>query len=136
GPGVNQEIFKPLGIKKELRQKFGLGQDWNIAFTVMRNQKRKLYPDLFDMFAGYLKYCVNKNMVDLAEKTYLYCNVSHPDVGYDIGKHIMRTGLTHKVLINYYCDSCKNFYPSFYSGEVMPCRFCRKPTAHPPNTHS
>jgi len=52
-PGANLDAFK-LRDKKTARQQVGLPDDIFIIGTVMRNQVRKLYPDLMEAFAKFL----------------------------------------------------------------------------------
>lgn len=132
-PGVNHEMYKPMD-KSLVRKYFGLSDDMNIIMTVMRNQKRKLFPDLIESFAEFLKYCVKNNNEELAQKTYLYLHTSYPDVGFDIGRHIMDKGVGHKVLCTYICEACKSYYPDFFQSELTSCKKCCKFAAHMPNT--
>lgn len=134
-PGVNPDIFKPLD-KKQLRQKYGLSQDMNLVLSVMRNQRRKLFPDLLDMFSLFLRKCDEQGRHELAQKTFLLLHTSYPDVGFDIPKHILRNGLSHKVIMTYFCKNCKIFYPDFFQSETTVCKRCRALAATMPNTQS
>lgn len=134
-PGVDHEVYKPMD-KKAIRQKFGIDEDAKIIMTVMRNQRRKLYPDLMEMFGEYLKHCISKGNEDLAKNSYLYLHTSYPDVGFDLSKYIMQYGIGHRVLCTYFCEACKNFYPSFFQTEIAFCQVCRRKAAHMPNTGS
>src|SRR6185503_13669091 len=53
--GVELETFTPVKNKAEHKKLFGLKDDTLIIGTVMRNQLRKLFPDLFEAFAEFLK---------------------------------------------------------------------------------
>ena len=55
----------------------GINPEWKVIGTVMRNQRRKLFPELFEAFGKYLKKTQDKN-------TYLYCHTSYPDNGWDL----------------------------------------------------
>ena len=132
-PGVDPNKFQEKD-KSQLRQKFGLHPDWNIVLTTMRNQRRKLFPDLFDAFNEYLDKCHQNNNEDLANKTFLYLHTSYPDVGFDIGRLLMEKGLSHKVLMTYKCAKCGAYYPSFFETEMTMCKSCENLAAHLPNT--
>jgi glycosyltransferase involved in cell wall biosynthesis len=132
-PGVNHEMYRPLD-KKKLREHFGLSPDANIIMSVMRNQRRKLFPDLIEAFSEYLKHCVKQGNAELAGNTYLYLHTSYPDVGFDIARHIMQNGVGHRVLTTYICQACKQYYVDFFQTELTCCRFCGARAAHMPNT--
>lgn len=134
-PGVNHDIFKPMD-KLSLRKKFGLDPNTMIVMTTMRNQRRKLFPDLIQAFEQYLRYCIEKGNPRLATNTYLYLHTSYPDVGFDIGRFIMQSGVGHRVLVTYKCDNCQKCFIDFFQTEITCCRHCGKLTAHMPNTQS
>ncbi len=124
-PGVNHEIFRPMD-GSSIRKSFGIPEDAYIIGTIMRNQKRKLFPDLLDMFKDYIHYCVSKGNEKLARNTYLYLHTSFPDVGYDISRLIMESGLGHRIYLTYSCEACGAFYPSFFKSEVAICNRCKQ----------
>jgi glycosyltransferase involved in cell wall biosynthesis len=132
-PGVDRDIFKKSD-KSLSRMKLGLKDDINIVLTVMRNQPRKLFPDLMYAFSKALDDWKNAGRDDIAEKTYLYLHTSYPDVGFDIGKDIIKYKLGSKVVMTYCCEYCKSFFASFFNGEVCTCNNCGNFTAHAPNT--
>ena len=132
-PGVNLDIFKPMS-KNEVRGILGIKEDINIVLTVMRNQPRKLFPDLMKAFHDAIQEWKLNGRKDLADSTYLYLHTSYPDVGFDIGKDIIKYKLGSKVIMTYCCNNCGNYFASFFSGEVCSCTKCGNYTAHPPNT--
>lgn len=99
-PGVNLNTLKPVADKKEHRKLHGIEDDAIIFGTVMRNQVRKLYPDLFHAFRIFIdKY------PELAKKAYLYCHVSYPDgAGWDIPYWLKYFNVEDKVLFSYFCS--------------------------------
>jgi glycosyltransferase involved in cell wall biosynthesis len=135
GPGVDHELFKPMD-KKLLRSRLSIPADANIIMTVMRNQRRKLYPDLIETFKEYLKYCAKRGDDKLASNTYLYLHTSYPDVGFDIARHIMQNGVGHRVLTTYVCQNCKTYYVDFFQTELTTCAKCGALAAHMPNTQN
>lgn len=132
-PGANTDLFRPLD-KSALRKRFGLSNDTNIIMSVMRNQPRKLFPDLIEMFREYIDFCRANGKSDLANKTYLYLHTSYPDIGFDIGRHIMQNGVGHRTFVSYICDRCKQFYPDYFQSEFTICRHCGALAVHMPST--
>lgn len=110
-PGV-QEVLKPTN-KKEHRQKMGLEEDAIIFGTVMRNQKRKLYAELFKSFELYLSKVDEKTR----QKSYLYIHTGYPDVGWDLPALIKEFNISSKVLFTYLCGKHKKPFISLYQGE-------------------
>ena len=132
-PGVDRNVFHKQN-KSAARQKLGLKDNINVALTVMRNQPRKLFPDIMYAFSKSLEAWKSSGRSDLADNTYLYLHTSYPDVGFDIGKDIIKYKLASKVIMTYCCETCKSFFASFFNGEVCTCNNCGNYTAHPPNT--
>lgn len=113
-PGCDSKI-QPLN-KDEVKKHFGLNGK-TIIGTVMRNQKRKLFPDLFEAFRKYLDKSNDAS-------TFLYCHTSYPDVGFNIPKLLLEQGLGSKVLFTYRCTKCKKFFPAFFQGVCTQCIHC------------
>ena len=132
-PGVDHELYKPMD-KIQCRRELGVPEDAHVITSVMRNQRRKLFPDLIETFADYLKYCIEKEDWDKANKTYLYLHTSYPDVGFDIGRHIIKNGVANRVLMTYYCRHCGNCYADFFRSEMTTCKRCGNLSAFAPNT--
>ena len=119
-----EEAFKPLSPEEKdtLRQRLGLPVDLKVLGTVMRNQRRKLYPELFEAFREYL------DMHDDG-KTVLYCHTSYPDRGWDIPALIKEYGLSSKVYFTYVCGTCAFAYPSLFQDAIAYCPQCKKQDA-------
>jgi glycosyltransferase involved in cell wall biosynthesis len=115
-PGKN-DIFKALN-KTNIKKNFGL-EDKIVIGTVMRNQKRKLFPDLFEGFRKFLDKTKRNDVV-------LYCHTSYPDVGWDLPKLLIQHGISSKVLFTYICKNCGLSFPLFYNDIVTPCLRCKK----------
>jgi glycosyltransferase involved in cell wall biosynthesis len=112
-------IFKPCPNKFAHRISMGINPEWNIIGTVMRNQRRKLFPDLFEMFGKYLKETGSTD-------TYLYCHTSYPDNGWDIPNLLVRNGIASKVLFTYACANCENIVVDKFSDTLMQCKKCKR----------
>lgn len=158
-PGIDLDFYKKMP-DGEARDVFHLSNSLFIFGTVMRNQKRKLFPDLFDAYNRLRKKWAGKQRIKkIKEKaksgktlskeeqqalriyhSVLYCHTSWPDLGWDLPKYIKMFNLHRHAIFTYLCDSCSAvfanwFIPSDQKGMVL-CRLCGKETAHMPNTHS
>lgn len=128
-PGAAFNIFKPVQNKKDHKGAYGFVDDINIVGTVMRNQARKLYPDLLEAFKTFIeKYPA------MGEKTFLYLHTAYPDSGWDIPYFLKRNNLGNKVLFTYVCPHCQYVFPSFFQDARTICRRCNNPSAILPNT--
>ena len=132
-PAADPDCFFPIEDKAANRIKFGVQPDIYIVGTVMRNQKRKLFPDLFKAFRLFLEKCKKENNEELAKKTYLYCHTSYPDMGWDIPDLIKEHGLGNKILFTYVCKECKSIFVSFFQDAKTICPFCNCNSAVLPN---
>jgi glycosyltransferase involved in cell wall biosynthesis len=135
-PAVNLEVFKPLN-KKQIRETWGIRPKTLVIGTVMRNQKRKLFPDLFEAFSQLRK---RHSDIPEVERSVLLCHTSWPDVGWDIPDLLERNALMRHVIFTYKCDSCTKiflswFLPSDGVGRGR-CIFCGNQTARMPTTHN
>jgi glycosyltransferase involved in cell wall biosynthesis len=133
-PGANTKAFKPVADKRALKSAAGLNPDWFIVGSVMRNQRRKLYPDLFEAFRMFLD---KHKGTELASRSYLYIHSSYPDLGWDIPFLIKRYGLGRHALFTYVCENqeCRAVFPSFFQDARTICVKCKKPSARLPNVN-
>jgi glycosyltransferase involved in cell wall biosynthesis len=132
-PGVDIDVFKPMD-KVKIREEYGIPKDANIIMTVMRNQPRKLFPNIMSAFANALDNLYKLGLGDIADKTYLYLHTGNPDCGFDIPKEIIRYGVGNRVIVTYYCQTCKQSTPGFYSGDRKYCPKCRAKACAMANT--
>lgn len=125
-PAAEYDILKPVKNKEAHREKFGFDKNLFIVGTVMRNQKRKLFPDLMLAFKLFLEKCKEKGNTDLYNRSFLYLHTSYPDVGWDIPGLINEFGLAHKTLMTYRCanPNCKHAFPSFFQDGRTGCPKC------------
>lgn len=105
--------------KKQLREKYDLDPNAKIIGTVMRNQRRKLYPDLFEAFKMFLDKSEDKNC-------YLYCHTSYPDLGWDVPELLHQHGIASKVLFTYICPETKMPFASIFRGAITESPYTRK----------
>lgn len=102
--------FKPLD-QKSARAKLGLPDGEKILLTVMRNQTRKKYPELFEAFS---------KIEDKSIK--LYCHTHFQDRGWDLVKLGIQNDILNRVYFSYKCSSCKDI-----SADLLKCdNVCKK----------
>lgn len=130
-PGADFEVFKPVPNKGQHKQRFGFTPDIFIVGMLSRNQKRKLFPDLFKAFRQFLNNQANST---IGRKTFLYLHTSWPDVGWNIPELLKEHGLSHKVLFTYSCDRCKLVFPCFFQDTKGVCPQCRNTNCRMPDT--
>jgi len=111
-PPSAHPAYAPIEDKRAHKQQWGLDPDCRIIGTVMRNQRRKLFPDLFEAFRLFL----DKQTDD--KKYYLYCHTSYPDLGWDIPELLLQNNLGSHVLFTYICGQTKKPFPSLFKGAV------------------
>jgi len=116
-PPSADAAYKPVADKDQHRISMGFEPDIKIIGTVMRNQRRKLFPDLFETFRKFLDMSGRNDV-------YLYCHTSYPDVGWDIPKLINQHGLSSKTIFTYVCMDCKRAFPAFFSDARTQCAIC------------
>lgn len=118
-PPSAHPAYKPVANKDEHKRNFGIDPEYGIIGTVMRNQRRKLYPDLFAAFKKFLDASFNK-------KYYLYCHTSYPDLGWDIPELLQEYQLASHVLFTYICHETKRPFPSLFKGAIAQSPFTGK----------
>jgi glycosyltransferase involved in cell wall biosynthesis len=95
-----------------IKQAFGIDVNKKIIGTVMRNQRRKLYPDLFEAFRLFLDSVENPN------EYMLYCHTSYPDMGWDIPELLNEHNISSHVMFTYVCPETQKPFPSLFRGAV------------------
>lgn len=118
-PPSAAQVFNKIPDKSKHKLSMGIPDDWKIIGTVMRNQRRKLYPELFEIFSKYLKKTGSKN-------TYLYCHTSYPDNGWDLPKYLFENKISSRVLFTYLCANpkCNSISCHKFSDSIRPCGKC------------
>jgi len=110
-PPSAHPAYKPVEDKKAHKAKMGIDPNHKIIGTVMRNQRRKLYPDLFEAF---------RKMLDDTQRTdtYLYCHTSYPDLGWDIPELLQQYNLSSRVYFTYICGDTLKPFVSLFRGAM------------------
>jgi len=111
-PPSAHPAYQPIENKEELRISMGVDPEAKIIGTVMRNQRRKLYPDLFAAFRLLLE------KVEDSSKYMLYCHTSYPDLGWDIPELLQEYQLSSKVLFTYICGQSGKPFVSLFKGAI------------------
>lgn len=110
-PPSAHPAYKPVADKTEHKRSLGIDPSHKVIGTVMRNQRRKLYPDLFRAFRKFLD---NSGRNDV----YLYCHTSYPDLGWDIPELLQENGISSKVYFTYICGDTKKPFVSLFRGAI------------------
>lgn len=121
---VDSNIFKPIGYNKKFHKiKLGIDGDSFVIGSVMRNQKRKLIPDLMKIFSKLVKNYSDK-------KLYLYLHTTFPDaLGWDLPSLLLEHNISNNVLLTYKCQKCNGFSTGVFKGIKKICTTCKSMTA-------
>lgn len=125
-PGVDLNTFKILD-QKEVRSKYGIPENAFVVGSVMRNQKRKLIPELFVSFRNLLDH-LERTSPETGKNLYLYLHTSYPDMGWDIPEILKDNRLANKVLFTYFCRNCRAVSCSTFGGPLTVCKKCMSKT--------
>lgn len=126
--GINPDEFYPIDNKKAHQYKY-FNKDVSITGLVMRNQRRKLIPDIMMSYKKYLE-TIKHTDTNLYKKSYLYLHTSYPeDSGWDIPNLLVEYSLADRVYFTYVCKHCDSFFPSKFHGPATHCKNCNNYTA-------
>ena len=125
--GIDPNAMYPSPNKEEHKARFGLPAKSIVVGTVMRNQKRKLFPDLIDSFDEFCK--LNPDLTNV----YLYLHTSYPDVGWDIPRLIRESAVGHRIYLTYICENCGHITAMPFSDSKTSCVSCGQHAAVLPN---
>ena len=127
-PCVDLDTYSPVDDLRQHKMNMGMDSDSYIVGTVMRNQKRKLFPDLLKAFRLFLNEC-EKNNPELGQKTFLYLHTSYPDQGWEIPNFMKEFGLCNKCLFTYRCSKFAFTFTSFFQESLTICPKCNSNSA-------
>lgn len=136
-PGVSLQNFQylPKESRQQLRQFFGIDPEAFVIGSVMRNQKRKLIPELLSVLKEFIVHLKHNNHPK-ADKTFLYLHTSYPDAGWDIPLLLKEYEVGNRVLFTYACKNCKFYRPSLYQHPLALCPRCGQMSMSMPNVSS
>lgn len=118
-PSAHRGLTFQYENKDTLKSEYSTLKDKFVIGTVMRNQRRKLYPDLFEAFSKFL------SKVDDPSKYVLYCHTSFPDMGWDIPEILMDNEISNNVVFTYVCQETKKVFPHPFAGPTVPSPFVK-----------
>lgn len=130
-PGVDLQCFHPLQQREEVKKLLGV-EDKFIIGSVMRNQKRKLVPELFAAFKQLLNETYESDP-EIAKKLYLHVHTSFPDAGWDIPQLLKEYEVGNRVLFTYACKNCGFYRPMLFQHPVAHCPKCGNKSLQMPN---
>ena len=129
-PAINYDIFKPID-QTQCRNYLGIDSEDIIILSVMRNQKRKQYPDLIQAFSKLLDSNLPNN---IKKRLKLYMHCQYPDAGWDMPKLLLNNKCVKNVLFTYKCEVCKKVYTDFFNDAKAYCKRCGKYAAVMPGS--
>jgi glycosyltransferase involved in cell wall biosynthesis len=131
-PGADLNIFSPLTNTAEIKNMLKLDPNCTVIGTVMRNQKRKLFPELIKGFELLLRELKNSGS-EKYHNTILYLHTSYPDMGWDMANLIKDSEFSNKIFFTYLCKNCSAIFASNLSGHSQICYKCKQKSAVVPN---
>jgi glycosyltransferase involved in cell wall biosynthesis len=128
--GINADEFYPLANKQTLKQTYFGIDNALVTGLVMRNQKRKLIPDMMLAYKKYLESLKLSGNMDVYNRSILYFHTSYPEEnGWDLPSLLLEFGLLDKTYFSYICRNCQEFFPSKFQGSVTGCPKCHNRSA-------
>lgn len=121
---IDHNTFKRIGYSKKFhKNKYNIPSDAYVIGSVMRNQKRKLIPDILQVFSKLINNHKNKNII-------LYLHTSYPDgLCWDLPSLLLEYNVADKVMLTYTCTSCNHVFASVFKGPSTVCKQCNKDSA-------
>ncbi len=131
-PAADTTVFKPSENKEQVKSALGLPTNSVIVQTVMRNQPRKLFPEILKTFNILLRKMEENG--ESTDNVYLHFHTSNPDMGWDLPAEVKNHGLSHKVFFTYMCDHCGLIKCFRYRQDKTVCPACGNSSLRLPNT--
>jgi glycosyltransferase involved in cell wall biosynthesis/ADP-heptose:LPS heptosyltransferase len=138
-PGIDIDIYRPMD-RDVIRKKYNIPPNVRFIGTVMRNQKRKRFPELIEAFGmfkeqnGWKEPDPRKRRIKNIHDIKLLLHTSIQDVGFDIPEVVRREGLGPEVYYSYLCTECSLYSITTCLGQPAVCPRCNKKTFITPNT--
>lgn len=122
-PGINTDKYSMMDISSS-KVSLSIPTDSIVFGSVMRNQKRKLIPELIKSFRLLLNK-LEQSQSPFANKVLLYLHTGYPDyLGWNIPSLLKEHRLLNKTLLTYLCKSCGKTFADVYSGSTRNCIYC------------
>ncbi len=126
-PAVNLDIFKPINMS-DAKDALKIPASTKIIGSVMRNQKRKLIPELIQSVRTLLDQFEQQNK-DMGKDVYLYLHTSYPDAGWNLPNLLKEHNMGKRVLFTYYCKNCSKIHAHTFTHSIKTCPHCGQKTA-------
>lgn len=125
---VDTNVFKPINYSKSVNKSLHMiPADSFVIGSVMRNQKRKLIPNLMGVVR-------DLRLLRKSNNIYLYFHTSYPEkAGWDIPALLQEYEAYNFTLFTYFCAGCSKAYASLWKGTKTTCPFCKQKKASFPN---
>ena len=133
-PAANASSYQQVSLaqKQEIKGSLALSKDNIVIGTVMRNQKRKLFPELIQAFEALVDRLRNEQS-EKSNQVILYLHTSYPDAGWDMFELIKNSKVSNKIYFTYWCRSCNAIFASNLAGFTQKCYKCKQKSAIIPN---
>ncbi len=126
-PGVDTDIFC-MKNQQACRSSLLIPNDSIIIGSVMRNQKRKLIPELIQSVRKVIDSYESSGKTN--KKIFLYLHTSYPDyMCWEIPKLLKENRMLNRALFTYHCKDCKKVFSDVYSGPARQCVNCNSANA-------
>lgn len=134
--GVDLDVFKPSEDRKALQKKL-FGEELEITGCVMRNQKRKLIPNVLKSYRDYLDRLLESGETEKYNKSYLYLHTSYPEhSGWDLAQLLVEHNMLNKTYFTNLCLKCKSVSISKFHHHASVCDNCGGMSCTMPNAGS
>jgi glycosyltransferase involved in cell wall biosynthesis len=133
-PGADLSVFSPNNSNStsEIKHALRIPHHYTVIGTVMRNQKRKLFPELIAAFEKTL-IKLREEGSSKADSTILYLHTSYPDAGWDLANLVKNSNVANKIYFTYSCQKCGAVFASNMAGFLQKCYKCQNQSAVLPN---
>lgn len=124
--GVDLETFVPLENKKETQKRL-FGKEVEITGCVMRNQKRKLIPDILKAYRLYLNRLLEEGKTEQHDKSCLYLHTTYPETsGWDLQSLLLEHRLLDKTYFTSKCKGCGSVSITKFHCNLAKCSSCKQ----------
>lgn len=128
--GVDLEAFKPPEDKKEVKKRLFRNENASVTGCVLRNQKRKLVPNILKAYRNYLDRLIAEGNIELYNNSYLYLHTTYPESsGWNLPELLLEFKMLDKTIVTTCCTNCGSAYPSKFHEAVIPCINCKEQSA-------
>jgi len=131
-PSADIKDYNIVSNSEEIKNILKIDPTYTVLGTVMRNQKRKLFPELIRAFEETLDRLKEMGS-EKFNKTILYLHTSFPDAGWDMHNLIKNSKYGNKIYFTYSCKHCGAIFASPLSGYIQRCYNCQNNSAVLPN---